>query len=562
MDRATKRPILAVALLSALQGPLAYAQTPAAPVPVAAGSVAPEQLLRAEELDQLVAPIALYPDTLLATILMASTYPLEVVQADRWATANKALQGDQLRAAVERQSWDESIKALVATPSVLAMMSTQLEWTQKLGDAVLAQQADVMDAVQRLRVRAQANNKLVTTKEQIVTVTQQQNRQVIIIEPAVPDTIFVPFFDPVVVYGGWPHPAYPPFFFPPPFGFVPGAVLATGIAFGVGYAVGRWSWRGNSWGGGLNWSNNNINVNRINNININTGGNRWEHNPRHRHGVRYTNVNVQQRFANNNIRAGSLDRTDFRGRAGDVVLRPGGGDRPSIGDLNPGNRPNIGDRIPGDRPSIGDLNPGNRPNIGDRIPGDRPSIGDLNPANRPNLGDRTPVNRPNIGDRAPVNRPAFDSRPGPGGPRRDTAIANIQPGRVTNAQAARGRESLAGRGGGGRPAAGPAGGGRPAAGRGGGGGGRVGGGRRSDIDSRQENRLSGGFDSLYGFYRDNSCDHDTVIATAMAPDAQSISLRVLYGKSGLDAVTYPPRAASGEGIAFAELMLHAQLQNW
>ena len=187
---------------------LAQGQTPPA--------AADQQLLKAEELDALVAPIALYPDTLLAEVLMASTYPLEVVQADRWATENKALKGDQLKAAVDKQAWDDSVKSLVATPSVLSMMSTKLDWTQKLGDAVLAQQPDVMDAVQRLRTKAQANNKLQSTKEQKVSVKQEQSKQVIVIEPAVPDTMYVPYYDPGVVYGGWPYPSYPPYYFPPP----------------------------------------------------------------------------------------------------------------------------------------------------------------------------------------------------------------------------------------------------------------------------------------------------------------------------------------------------------
>ena len=141
----------------------AMAQTPRpATAPAAA-------LLKTEELDQLVAPIALYPDTLLSQVLIAATYPLEVVQADRWATQNKNLKGDQLKAEVDKQSWDQSVKSLVATPSVLTMMSQQLDWTQKLGDAVLAQQPDVMDAIQRLRSKAHANNKLPSTKEQKVT---------------------------------------------------------------------------------------------------------------------------------------------------------------------------------------------------------------------------------------------------------------------------------------------------------------------------------------------------------------------------------------------------------
>src|SRR5579864_2556570 len=186
------RSIIAALLLLGLQV-AAYAQAPAAPA-----SDQSQQLLKPAELDQLVAPIALYPDTLLAEVLMASTYPLEVVQADRWATENKNLKGDQLKAAVEKKGWDDSVKSLVATPSVLAMMSEKLDWTQKLGDAVLAQQPDVMDAVQRLRAKAQANDKLPSTKEQKVSVSQQQDRQVIVIEPAIPDTIYVPYYDPAV----------------------------------------------------------------------------------------------------------------------------------------------------------------------------------------------------------------------------------------------------------------------------------------------------------------------------------------------------------------------------
>jgi hypothetical protein len=122
-------------------------------------SASSPESLKPQELEALVAPIALYPDTLLAEVLMASTYPLEVVQADRWLTADKNLKDDQLKAAVDKQPWDGSVKALVATPSVLMMMSTKLDWTQKLGDAFLAQQTDMMDAIQRLRAKAQANNK-------------------------------------------------------------------------------------------------------------------------------------------------------------------------------------------------------------------------------------------------------------------------------------------------------------------------------------------------------------------------------------------------------------------
>jgi len=148
---------------------MAQSQNPSANQPTTTS----DQLLKPEEIAALVAPIALYPDNLLAQVLMASTYPLEVVQADRWATANKNLDQDQVKAALDKQPWDGSVKALVATPSVLTMMSSKLDWTQKLGDAFLAQQTDVMDAIQRLRARAQANNKLTSTREQTVTVRQE-----------------------------------------------------------------------------------------------------------------------------------------------------------------------------------------------------------------------------------------------------------------------------------------------------------------------------------------------------------------------------------------------------
>src|ERR1700730_426905 len=217
-------------------------------VPIRAGAQSPgpspetsdQQLLNSKELEAVVAPIALYPDTLLAQVLIAATYPLEVVQAERWATENKNLKGDQRKAQVDKQAWDETVKSLVATPSVLTMMSTKLDWTQKLGDAVLAQQPDVMDAIQRLRSKAQANNKLTSTKEQKVTVKQEQNKQVIAIESTAPDTMYVPYYDPAVVYGAWPYPDYPPDYYYPP-GYYAGGLLATGIAFGAGYAVGRWA---------------------------------------------------------------------------------------------------------------------------------------------------------------------------------------------------------------------------------------------------------------------------------------------------------------------------------
>jgi hypothetical protein len=174
----------------------------AAPLTVPAQSSAPPVPFKTEEIDQLVAPIALYPDPLLAQILMASTYPLDVVQAARFAKENPNLKGDQLAEALRKQTWDDSVKSLVSFPQVLAMMDARLDWTQKLGDGFLAQQKDVMDAIQRLRARAQAEGTLKSTPEQKVTV-QQAPPTVIAIQPANPQVVYVPTYNPAVAYGAW-----------------------------------------------------------------------------------------------------------------------------------------------------------------------------------------------------------------------------------------------------------------------------------------------------------------------------------------------------------------------
>src|SRR4029078_11506524 len=259
--------VLVLLVLLGLTSPRAAAQEVAADF----GS----QQLDTGQLDQLVAPIALYPDPLLAQVLMASTYPLEVVQADRGVKAKKSLKGDKLKAALDKQDWDASVKELVSTPTVLAMMNDQLDWTQALGDAVLAQQADVMDAIQRLRSKAQANGKLETTKQQKVTVKQDQGSAPIIeIEPTSPDVVYVPYYEPAVVYGDWPYPAYPPYYFPPPAGWVVGDSIATGIAWGAAYASGREIWDDFDWRHG----NIDIDIDRNVNIDADRNFNKWEHN--------------------------------------------------------------------------------------------------------------------------------------------------------------------------------------------------------------------------------------------------------------------------------------------
>src|SRR6201995_865839 len=195
---------LAILIVSAIG---AAAQQPDTSPPP---SSQPDQtLLKPEQLEALVAPIALYPDALLANMLAAATYPLEIVEADRFVKDKKDLKGEALKAEVDKKGWDDSVKALTATPSVLDMMSDKLDWTKSLGDAMLAQQADLMDAIQRLRQKAQANNKLVSTKQQKVTVKTQESKQVIVIEPTDPDTMYVPYYDPAVAYGTWPYADYP-----------------------------------------------------------------------------------------------------------------------------------------------------------------------------------------------------------------------------------------------------------------------------------------------------------------------------------------------------------------
>jgi hypothetical protein len=501
-------------------------QTP----PAAASS---DQLLKPEELDALVAPIALYPDALLAEILMASTYPLEVVEADRWAKEHKNLKGDQLKAEVDKQGWDDSVKSLVATPDVLSMMSTKLDWTQKLGDAVLAQQPDVMDAVQRLRTKAEANKKLTSTKQQKVTRKQEQGKEVIIIEPTEPNTIYVPYYEPAVVYGAWPYPAYPPYYFAAP-GYIAAGIIRTGIAFGAGYALGRWASGGYYWGGGCNWGNRNIIVNRP--ININRPGNNWQHRPEHRQGVRYTNANVRQKYGNNNLRAGAQNRMDFRGRGGQQVLRPGGGGQANLGGSQ---RPGVG---AGQRPGAG--GGAQRPSGGGPSVGQRPSGG-----GRPSAGQRPSGGRPSAGQRPSGGQPSAGRRPSGG--RGGGNALNISSGKAAHAQSARGHASLGGRGGGGGARAG--GGGRV------GGGGRGGGGRRSDIALKHDIVLLGHLSNGIGFYRFAYNGSDQAYVGVMAHDVQKVMpqavirgndgyLRVFYDKLGVTFQTYEQWIASGAQV--------------
>jgi hypothetical protein len=290
-------------------------------------------LFKAEELEQILAPIALYPDSLLTQIMMASTYPLEIVQADRWAKQNKDMKGDTLAKTLEAQPWDPSVKSLVNFPQVLAMMSEKLDWTQKLGDAFLAQQKDVMATVQKLRAKAQASGNLKTTKEQVIKV----EKEIIIIEPASPQVIYVPAYNPTVVYGVWAYPAYPPYPVYPP-GYV---ATAAAFSFVAGAAVGA-AW-GYAWGN-ANWHGGDVNVNVNQNTNINNnidrskyqnkvttgqgGQGQWQHNPESRKGVAYKDQGTAQKYNKGTSTDAVKSREDYRGKtgqgAGGVSTQPAG----------------------------------------------------------------------------------------------------------------------------------------------------------------------------------------------------------------------------------------------
>ena len=513
--------------------PVASAQTQPAPAP--ASAPAQDQLLQPGEIDALLSPIALYPDALVAQVLMAATYPLEVIQASRWLKENKGLKDDALRAALDKQGWDESVKSLVATPSVLDMMADKLDWTQKLGDAMLAQQTDVMDGIQRLRAKADANNKLQSTPQQKISKRSEGSKQVIVIEPTNPETMYVPYYDPAVVYGAWPYPAYPPYYWGASYWPYGGAVLGAGLAFGAGYALGRWT-GGGYWGGNVNWNNNNINISRPGG-----GGGNWNHRPEHRQGVRYNNKGVADRMGKgNNIRSGAGNRTDFRGRDGQAALRPGG-DRPGGG---AGSRPGGGDR-----PGSG---AGSRPGGGQKA------------AQRPGGGQKGAGGRPGGGQKA-AQRPSGGARPGGGGGGRNAFAGSGGGGRSAMASAGRGHSSMGGRGGGGGARAGGGGGGRGGGGGGRGGGG--GGGRRSDVALKHHVILLGHLDNGLGFYRFSYNGSEKPYVGVMAQEVQTVRpdavirghdgyLRVFYEKLGLQFQTYDQWLATGARIPSAAPQPH------
>jgi Protein of unknown function (DUF3300) len=201
------------------------------------------------QLDQMLAPIALYPDTLLADVLMASTFPVQIVEAERWLSvpANAALKNDQLVAALDPMPWDPSVKSLVPFPDVIKQMSDKLDWTEALGTAFADQQADVMGEVQVLRAKAESCGTLTSTPQQRVV----HEASAVVIQPTNPAVVYVPVYNPAVVYGVWAYPAFPPFFFvPDPVFFVGPVGIGIGFSIGFGVVAPFWGWGHPVWGEG------------------------------------------------------------------------------------------------------------------------------------------------------------------------------------------------------------------------------------------------------------------------------------------------------------------------
>jgi hypothetical protein len=414
---------------------LPNAQQSPAPANEQAATIPPEQL------DSLIAPIALYPDPLLSQTLVASTYPLEIIQLQQWLEKNKNLKDQALADAVKKQDWDPSIQAMAALPDVVKQMADNIKWTTDLGNAFLAQQSDVMDAAQRMRKKAKDGGNLKSSEQQKVETKVVESKQVIVIEQASPEIVYVPSYNPTMVYGAPVYP-YPPIAYPPPGYYAAGMA----ISFGIGIAMGA-AW-GGGWGYNSGWGgNNNININNNNNfvrnsnrqnVSNRTGGT-WQHNPQHRGGAPYSNGATARKYGGTS-RGDSM--TTRQAKARQNQGQRGGlqqaGDRGSVGNRQPGS---------GDRSASG--------NRGQPGANDRSARGG-NSGNRSGAGgaSNTGANRGG-GDRV-GNR----STSGSGGSRNSGAFgggSGGSSGKSARASSSRGSSSMGG--GGGRSGGGRSGGG-------------------------------------------------------------------------------------------------------
>ncbi len=295
----------------ATQYPAPQQTYPAQPAPTGQ-----QPLLTPAQLDNLIAPIALYPDPLLGQILAASTYPLEVVEVGQWLQQHGNLHGADLMNAARQQNWDPSVQALVAFPDVVAMLNRDIQWTTDLGNAFLAQQNDVMAAVQTMRVRAQQNGRLSSNGQQTVTTQTQNGQSAVVIEPTQPQTVYVPVYDPDYIWGPPAYGYYPPLWYPPisyGFGFGPGIYLGGFFPGWIGFG---WGGFGLGWGWGLGWFGAGLGL-FVNSLFFGHfglhgfygggfGGGRyaWAHDPYHRAGVGYANRAVAARYNNARFAAG------------------------------------------------------------------------------------------------------------------------------------------------------------------------------------------------------------------------------------------------------------------
>jgi len=350
-----------------------------------------------DQLDSLVAPIALYPDPMLAQVLAASTYPLEIIQLQQWLQKNKNLKDKALVDAVQKQPWDPSVQALAALPDVVKRLADDIQWTTDLGNAFLAQQSDVMDAVQRMRKKAQDSGNLKSNEQQKVETKVVESKQVVIIEQANPQVVYVPSYNPTVVYGAPVYP-YPPISYPPPGYYAAGMA----ISFGIGVAMGA-AW-GGGWGWGCGWGHNDVDINVNNNFNRNTnvsggnrtnvsggnrvstqpargGGNRggggtWQHNPQHRGGTPYGNKATAQRYGGTTRGASVSDRqAGARQNLAQQGNRPQASTRPTQGQSR-GQQPGVSNRASGGAGGVGtDRGGGGGDRVGNRSVSPSPSTG-------------------------------------------------------------------------------------------------------------------------------------------------------------------------------------------
>jgi hypothetical protein len=296
-------------------------QTPQ-PSATPAGTAEPAaEKLPQEQLDALVAPIALYPDPLLAQTLVASTYPLEIIQLQQWMAKNPDLKDKKLADAVAKQPWDPAIQSMAAVPEVVKRLSDDIQWTTDLGNAFLAQQSDVMDAVQRMRSKAKDNGALESNEQQKVETKVVEEKTVIVVQPSNPEVIYVPSYSPVVVYGPPIYP-YPPIYYPP---YPPGAAF---VSFSFGVMMGAAIWGGSCCGCG--WGGNNVNINVNNNFNqINHrgggGNNNWQHNAQHRGAAPYSDKATANKYG------GSAKGQSPGGSKAGAKQQPAGGSRGGAG---------------------------------------------------------------------------------------------------------------------------------------------------------------------------------------------------------------------------------------